>query len=112
MEDSQFQIICNAVKWDKKLFDKFNQDLFNQYVEVICAGFHDSSLKIILWRNKWYELMNSLQFDYMNQNNVCDILNALRRVNWTFPLPDAKNTFAKRKFYDIKRMLLKKIAQF
>ena len=108
MEDSQFQIICNAVKWDKKLFDEFNQDLFNQYVEVICAGFHDSSLKIILWRNKWYELMNSLQFDYMNQNNVCDILNALRRVNWTFPLPDAKNTFAKRKFYDIKRMLLKK----
>ena len=80
----------------------------NQYVEGICAGFHDSSLKIILWRNKWYELMNSLQFDYMNQNNVCDILNALRRVNWTFPLPDAKNTFAKRKFYDIKRMLLKK----
>ena len=107
MEDSQFQIICNAVKWDKKLFDEFNQDLFNQYVEVICAGFHDSSLKIILWRNKWYELMNSLQFDYMNKKNVCDILNALRRVNWTFPLPDAKNTFAKRKFYDIKRMLLK-----
>ena len=32
--------------------------------------------------------MNSLQFDYVNQNNVCDILNALRRVNWTFPLPD------------------------
>lgn len=51
--------------------------------------------------------MNSLHFDYMNQKNVCDILNALRRVNWTFPLPDAKNTFAKRKFYDIKRMLLK-----
>lgn len=106
MEDSQFQIICNAVKLDKKLLDEFNQDLFNQYAEVICAGFHDSSLKILLWRNKWYELLNSLQFDYMNQNNMCDILNALRRVNWTFPLPDAKNAFAKRKFYDIKRMLL------
>ena len=106
MEDSQFQIIYNAVKMDKKLFDELNQDLFNQYVEVICAGFHDSSLKIILWRNKWYELMNSFQFDYMNQNNIYDILNALRRVNWTFPLPDAKNAFAKRKFYDIKRVLL------
>lgn len=108
MDDSQFEIICNAVKLHKKLIEKLNQDLFNQYVEVICAGFHDSSLKIFLWRNKWYELMNTLEFDYMNQNNMCEVLNALRRVNWTFPLPDAKNAFAKRKFYDIKKMLLER----
>lgn len=41
--------------------------------------------------------MNTLQFNYMNKNNVCDTLNALRRVNWTFPLPDAKNAFCKKK---------------
>lgn len=106
MDDSQFQIICNVAKMDEKLIQELNQDLYNQYVEVICAGFHDSSLQIILRRKKWYELMNTLQFNYMNKNNVCDTLNALRRVNWTFPLPDAKNAFAKRKFYDIKRLLL------
>lgn len=106
MEDGQFQIICDAVTLENKFLEKLNQDSFNQYAEIISAGFHDSSLIIELWRKKWYELINTLHFDYMNESNLYDILNALRRVNWTFPLPDAKNIFAKRKFYDIKKMLL------
>lgn len=108
MEDGQFQIICDAVRLENKSLEALNQVSFNQYAEIISAGFHDSSLKTILWRNRWYEFINTLYFDYMNESNMLDILNALRRVNWTFPLPDAKNIFVKRKFYDIKKMLLER----
>lgn len=44
----------------------------------------------------------------ISETNVCDILNTLRRVNWTFPLPRCKKYICKKKILRYKKNAIRK----
>lgn len=105
MEKSQFQKICSLAEMKYGFCDETEQKKFNQYTERICAGFHNNTLEQLLWRGKWYYYMNTSQYDINNEYDLLEILNALRRVNWSFPLSEACNAHMKKYFYDLKKLL-------
>ena len=106
MDERFFQIISKTAQMQYELLDNDAQEKFEQYVERLCAGFHDSSLKQVLWRSRWYGCMNGLEYQISDEKKLQEVLNALRRVNWSFPVPEANNNYAKKYFYSIKKMLL------
>ena len=50
--------------------------------------------------------MNGLEYQISDEKKLQEVLNALRRVNWSFPVPESNNNYAKKYFYIIKKMLL------
>lgn len=112
MDERLFQIISKTAQMQYELLDNDMQEKFEQYLERLCAGFHDSSLKQVLWRNKWYACMNGVEYQISDEQKLQEVLNALRRVNWSFPVPEANNNYAKKNFYSIKKMLLESDIRF